>query len=1649
MIPSAPPIVRFRAIVGFLRPRPLSLVVAFLGVAWAIGYGIQADVPVGSLRGDVTMSENGKPLDGADIVVQPVYTRGTGAATRTRYAVSHEGGKFTLAHVPAGDYVVSASSKSHSAREMDITVSEGTETQVSVQLTRSSPDLKIHQHQRVFGSREKAHFSISGYVNNDVPREQDNVQVKVYATRLSNVLKNSDNADAMEKIGRDWDAANVLPSGLLKPKAGPAPRLVSEKSIDLVGADKEGFYYQTLDFGTLPTGLYLVNVRHRDHKTFDTGCVWMLVTDTALVLKRSGGQVIAYVVNMKEGTPVAASQVATYLNGSVVAQGTTDGRGLTELRMPGRKRHKAADGDDGEGETDRSAFTTVAIRGNDEAVVWQNEYNNENNGQFAVHAYTDRPIYRPGQKIFFKGIARREETLSDKPASALDAGEPSDIGPRYSVPTGAPIGVEIRDPGGERILQQRVTANGYGSFYGSADLDPDAPTGVYTLVMNIDGERHTHDIVVAAYKKPEFTVTVTPGKKRYVRGETLTATVSGQYYFGAPLAGAKVEYHVYSSPDWVSEFPDDYEYDSSEDGSPDYHESSDEVSGESYVSGKAVLDDNGLATITIPPERQDKITPDGPQNLTYSVSATVTESANREVAAEGEISVSSGDFRISVSPEGYVAAPGVAMPVTIVARDYGGNPVANTAVSLEYGYEAWQRHGDEYSYKRAGALNVTTGPDGRVNLPVTPPRSGSMILKARAYDGSKHLIVGRASLWAVSDNGDETDSVYADLSLMTDKRRYNPGDTARVLINAEHTGESVLLSVEGARVYRTQVVPMTKRSMVVRVPIRPEYGPNIFLVACYVRDKKFARSETPLRVTTVDRDVKITIQADRRPPVQPAPTGVTHLVRYQPGDPITYTVRSTDAQGRPVPCEFSFGVVDEAIYALKEDDPTALRDSFYPRRVNQVSTIYSFAVVYRGDADKAEPQITARKRFPDTAYWEPALHTDANGQATIRFALPDSLTTWRATATAHTTDTRIGRAVQKVLTSKDFFVRLETPRFLTQRDNSRLLALVHNETETSLSAIVRITATNMTVAGDASQSVTVGPGKIAQVSWPVTAVGMGKTLLRVTAWTVGGPTYKDGIETSLPIRPHGRESVTAFVGSVSGARPETEVLRFDPTAVPEASRLTIRITPTVFNAVEGGLDYLIGYPYGCTEQTMSRFLPDMLVEHAMKEHAMPPPPNSANLPKMVHTGLARLYQFQHRETGGWGWWEHDADDPWMTAYVIYGLSTARAQGYPVSKSVMSKGCKAAAKLADKMISDEKAFLIYALASAGDLENARKLRKSIDLKYVHAEGLAHLILADKLLGTSDANVIAAWNALSKSNGTMLSWPYENSTANSDSLTATAVGLQAMIALNPNDPRILGMVRWLLWKRTGDYWASTRGTSWTLAALCDYLRTQSSQSPGGDVRIRLNGKLLQIITLTPDALREKEIVLRVPTLMLRPDKNDVTFERSDGAAPVFYSVELRQMAPKEDLPSFNPAEYTVSREYLRVVPKRAGQDTWTLQTEPTHNSLQAGDRIRVRLTIDASRDLPYVLIEDPFPAGCEVTERGEAGESDDWSFWWSNTDVRDDRIAFFARTLPKGKHVIEYNLRAQTPGEYHTLPTLLQAMYDPDTRAESMEARVVVK
>ncbi len=1654
---------------GVMRPRSIGLaasLVAVVLVGLLLGFLFATETPTGRVTGRVTIRETKAPLADTDIYLTPATEKEKDLDMTTdvvvpvikndprirRSARTDAEGRFSLLHVPAGRYTMSAVSRAHRSEAIPVVVTEAETAAVEVSLKRSLPDLAVATHQQVFATSESLMLPVRGYVDARPKGKKDTLQVRVYRTRLSNVLQDGDAADALDRIGYTWEEPLPhLPKSLLRPGANiPAPVLAANLSLAITEADREGFFHKRIPLGIKGAGLFLIEVGHGKKSVTS----WLLGTDTALVVKRAREQMVTYTADLKTGKPVGGASIRHYWKGRVVASAASDTNGIATLTAP-----LSVDPD-----ANKQRPLTVSIRGNDEAVLGRNNSYYEETGAYVVHAYTDRTIYRPGDTVSYKAIVRRKE------------------GTGYGVPRGVPVEIEVRDPMGERLIREANSTNSHGSFDGAVTLSPEAPSGSYSVVTTVGGESHTSDITVASYRKPEFSVTVTPAKKRYLRGDRIEMTVEGRFYFGAPVAGAKVRYSVYRDTECAAQYGGE--------GDDEDEESLDRESYGGYygtvvMDGEVTLGDDGKAVVSFPADvtakgiqqaegnreegAESKATApeDIPQQQIFTLTASVTDNAQREVTADGAARVSAGDYVLSVSPEGYLGTPNKASSVLVRTSDHDGKPVPGVPVTLSPSYSNWDEKNKEYKTSPLAGITGTTGEDGAVVLSVTPPRPGDLRLTARATDKNGRDIYTRSYLWVASDSGGDLNTQYSDLALLTDKRRYLPGETARVLVNTSRTGQTVLLTVEGDRVYKTISVPITKRSTIVSVPVIEEYGPNVTLSACYVQNKKFASSETPLRVTLSRRSLKVTVTPDKP--------------KYEPGQAATYDIRITDAAGRPAAgCPFSLGVVDESIYALREEDTKAIQRTFYPQRYNRVSTDYSFNVQYLGDADKSEPQITARTKFRDTAAWQPHRETDENGRAQVTITLPDNLTTWRATVYACSDDTAIGAAQTRSISTKPFFVRLETPRFLTQGDETRFLSIVHNETGADQEINVRFSATGLESrnGGSDTQTIRVKAGQEATVPWPLVARTIGDAPLRLTAWTTSGTRqYTDGIEKTIPIRAWGRDTFTAISGVLESSNPtSTKNLLLDQAAVPEATRLQVRITPSISGALVGGLDYLIGYPYGCTEQTLSRFVPDLLIQRLQKKVGrtlLTGKGRDADLSAMVRDGITRLRTMQHADFGGWGWWEKDGDDAFMTAYVLYGLSIARVEGYAVSDTVLTRGREAGVKLLKSAPIADKPFLLYALALAGDTETPRKIVGELPLRKIAPDGLAYLVLLNQTLGL-DPGRSAAYSELERralSDGSLLHWKNPERRWNSSDRLATSVALRAFLAVNPNDSRVPRILRWLMQSRTDGFFGDTRDTAWALTALCDYLETHPADAApaSGTLTVRINGqqiKSLDVAAVDQSATeagangRDAERIIRVPASALKAGPNTLTVESSSGGT-VFYTASLRQTvaAPEgQDLapltsPVLEPG-LTITREYLRVLPRRSSPNSFSLATEDAGNRFTQGDSVRVRLTINAPREIGYVLIEDAYPSGMEPTERGTAeqdhsSETGDWGWWYSNVDVRDDRIAVFARTLSGGKHVFEYNLRAQTPGRSRALPAQLQGMYAEGLRVESGDTSLEVK
>lgn len=336
----------------------------------------------------------------------------------------------------------------------------------------------------------------------------------------------------------------------------------------------------------------------------------------------------------------------------------------------------------------------------------------------------------------------------------------------------------------------------------------------------------------------------------------------------------------------------------------------------------------------------------------------------------------------------------------------------------------------------------------------------------------------------------------------------------------------------------------------------------------------------------------------------------------------------------------------------------------------------------------AEPAVQVRSDFRSTILWQPDVKTDANGQATVKVKYPDSLTGWKATARVASSGNQFGIASATTRTKQPLIVRLQAPRFFVVGDTVTISAVVNNNTDEELSVKTDFAIEGLvqTETGTAAPVIKVPPQSEKRIDRQCHVVSAGTVKIKVTS---RGGKYADAMEKAYVAYEHGIEKFISKSGKARG-NDITVKLDLPKERKADSTSLVVQVTPSLAVTMLDALPYLIDYPYGCTEQTMSRFLPAAITAKTLRDLGLQPEDvmsrifggietNSAaathpkgkkdlaELDAITKASLERLYDFQHAD-GGWGWWKDGESDHWMTAYVVWGLTLARDAGVKLNRA---------------------------------------------------------------------------------------------------------------------------------------------------------------------------------------------------------------------------------------------------------------------------------------------------------------------------------------------------------------------------------------------
>jgi len=697
------------------------------------------------------------------------------------------------------------------------------------------------------------------------------------------------------------------------------------------------------------------------------------------------------------------------------------------------------------------------------------------------------------------------------------------------------------------------------------------------------------------------------------------------------------------------------------------------------------------------------------------------------------------------------------------------------------------------------------------------------------------------------------------------------------------------------------------------------------------------------------------------------------------------------------------------------------------------------ATVPPAPAETQEPAVQVRSDFRSTILWLPDVKTDANGAATVKVKYPDSLTTWQATARVATTTNQFGIGNASTRTKQPLIVRLEAPRFFVVGDQVTISGVINNNTDQPMRVAPKLDAEGLTVSGliVAGKPVTgqAGPVEVkanseTRVDWLVNVTHASDAKLKVEA---RGEKYADAMEKSFTIYEHGIEKFVSRSGKMRG---DSVAVKLD---IPkerraDSTKVTVQISPSMATTMLDALPYLIDYPYGCTEQTMSRFLPAVITMKTLRDLGLKPEtamqrifggieqstaaathPNGKHdlkeLDEITRQSLERLYNFQHAD-GGWGWWKEGDSDHFMTAYVVWGMTMARQSGVSIKADALAR---AAGYLDKELVEEEKnydeqAWMLHALAVYQSLSVPESLR-AVPISQFQGAAFNNLFTNRDKLNAYTRSLLAlsahyygyqdqARTLITNlENGVKIDTKPDTSIVqiggqSSDpsvigtahwgedgvywrwsdgGVEATSFALRALLAIDPQNKLIEPVTNWLIKNRRGAQWNNTRDTAIVVMTLDDYLRTSREAASQMSYELLVNGNPVATKTITAGDALSAPGRFEISRDLLRDGANEIAIRRTNGSDPLYFSAQAKFFSLEEPLtPAGN--EIFVRRQYFKLVNHPTLLKGFVSERVPLNDgeTVQSGERVEAVITVEAKNNYDYLLFEDLKPAGLEAVQ-----------------------------------------------------------------------------
>ena len=1276
------------------------------------------------------------------------------------------------------------------------------------------------------------------------------------------------------------------------------------------------------------------------------------------------------------------------------------------------------------------------------------------------HVFTERGIYRPGEKVYFKGTIREYR-------------DGEIFSPSRGIAT-----FTILNSKEEEVYRKEMALSEFGTASGVFETRSYFPLGTYMIKMNFANWMANNTFEVQEFRPPRHFVEVlfkreSKKDETYVNLEKeidlLTCNISGKYYAGGPVKHGKVRWKIYYTGTHFrqKEYPD-YVFGNTLERSDDLIE-----------SGESILNEKGQLTVSFPVAKEVVSGVYG-----VEVIATVLDFDAR-AATETALYQEKPEYLVGISSHDVNIRAGDPQALKAIVIDKEGRPLDRGTVSVEVMQTEYiyVRKRDEsgrvyWDGKEVFRKQLSTALDLEKTAAVFDfdfVRGGKYILRFtyKAKDGREY---SSSTLYEVEGyfygyDGADRERKFERLSVTTDKKEYSPGDTIRVFFNPPRRPSSLLMTVERKGILQYRVIDPSPGKKFVDIPIDKTFEPNVYISFLGT----LARGDFPLHSGQFDEGAPgflfgaVNVDIKREPEkIKVTINENEPQMKATPGSRFTLQLSAKDESGKGVETEMAVCVVDESVLALtgfRTPALDALLKFMLPLSVltgdlrSELLRQTPFKYIrnepltggggQEGGKDFSTTKL--RKDFRPVAYCNMALRTDKDGRAGASFTLPDAMTTYRVYVVVCDRGSRFASYERPLLVVKDFYLEPGHPGFFTRGDRFKFFVSAFNKTDQSGSV-------RFSLGGDPLIDLSAGG------TYPLP--GFDRTLLPVEGEALRAgisdlifagrfKDREDAVEIKVPIKSghllwndivYGTMRRSA---SIQYAFPEgTGEIKWKEIN-PDEVKAVLTISSSPFLRLSKGLRYLLQYPYGCVEQTSSGVLPLSALRGLIREGLILDI-SLTETDKFLKPGIERLLSMQ-TDSGGFAYWPGQIHPhPWGTIYAASALTHAKLAGFDVPEERMNKALqylKATITEEGKADSALKGYASYILAMNKSLSESLFREGYRDLKNMSREGALLVLLAGE-----KGNFIAGRELVAQTRALV---ERSQETKREYSFFARyrepAIALIAASVIVKDEP-ISGRLakRLLEGVNKQGTWTSTSDTGWALVALGEYFSGKSFGREPIRITLRQEGRPETRGVIEPNGsftlLLEPEAFLRRPQITVDAEAD----------TDLLYMLSL----------TFPRVDYA-SKGHLRGFRIHK-----VIENTDGSKELKVGDIVKVKIDIETEGDYSYIALDDPLPAGLVAINSAIKTEErvgskrktnveweDDWGDWDAEGgffkfvpsffEIREDRVLAFKDRAWRGRYQYSYYARAVCEGDFVMPSTKIQLMYEPDVASFTPMEKVVIK